>query len=120
MSDKRSSKRANFVAANEKAKSEVVVQFVRIARKARLSYDEFLYISQQARKKLGLHRSKKERRLQAWSCSRQFPDVGLRNICVAAGQADWLPTSGARNAAVARTSGCALARRLATIDEEVR
>ena len=63
MSDKRSLKRPNFVAANEKAKSEVVVQFVRIARKARLSYDEFLYISQQARKKLGLHRPKKERRL---------------------------------------------------------
>jgi hypothetical protein len=36
-----------------KAKSAVVAQFVRIARKARLGYDDFLYISQQARKKLG-------------------------------------------------------------------
>jgi integrase/recombinase XerD len=63
MSDKQSSKQVNFVSANERTKSEVVVQFVRIARKARLSYDEFLYISQQARKKLGLRRPQKERRL---------------------------------------------------------
>jgi integrase/recombinase XerD len=63
MREKQSSKRLNFVSTNEKAKSEVVAQVVRIARKARLSYDDFLYISQQARKKLGLRRSKKERRL---------------------------------------------------------
>ena len=36
---------------------------MRIARKARLGYDDFLYISQQARKKLGLRRGRKERRL---------------------------------------------------------
>src|ERR1039457_5322979 len=53
---KRVTKRANFVSPNEKAKSAVVAQFVRIARKARLGYDDFLYISQQARKKLGLRR----------------------------------------------------------------
>jgi integrase/recombinase XerD len=63
MREKQSSKRPHFVSANEKAKSEVVAQLVRIARKARLSYDDFLYVSQQARKKLGLRRSKKERRL---------------------------------------------------------
>lgn len=63
MREKQSSKRANFVSTYGKAKSEVVAQFVRIARKARLSYDEFLYISQQARKKLGLSRPKKERKL---------------------------------------------------------
>ena len=55
--------RANFVSPNEKAKSAVVAQLVRIARKARLGYDDFLYISQQARKKLGLRRGRKERRL---------------------------------------------------------
>ena len=49
-------KRGNFVSPNEKAKSAVGAQLVRIARKARLGYDDFLYISQQARKKLGLRR----------------------------------------------------------------
>jgi hypothetical protein len=50
----------NFVSPNEKAKSAVVAQLVRIARKARLGYDDFLYISQQARKKLGLRRGRKK------------------------------------------------------------
>jgi integrase len=63
MKAKRAAKRVNFVSPNEKAKSAVVAQFVRIARKARLGYDDFLYISQQARKKLGLRRGRKERRL---------------------------------------------------------
>ena len=63
MKAKRAAKRANFVSPNEKAKSAVVAQLVRIARKARLGYDDFLYISQQARKKLGLRRAPKERRL---------------------------------------------------------
>jgi site-specific recombinase XerD len=59
----RGAKRSDFIASNEKAKSEVVAQLVRIARKARLGYEDFLYISQQARKKLGLRRERKERRL---------------------------------------------------------
>jgi len=63
MSEKRASKLPDFITANAKAKSDVVGHIVRIARKARLSYDDFLYISQQARKKLGLRRPKKERRL---------------------------------------------------------
>ena len=63
MKAKRAAKRGNFVSPNEKAKSAVVAQLVRIARKARLGYDDFLYISQQARKKLGLRRAPKERRL---------------------------------------------------------
>ena len=40
-----------------------MAQLVRIARKDRLGYDDFLSISQQARKKLGLRRGRKERRL---------------------------------------------------------
>src|SRR5450631_3589840 len=60
MKAKRVTKRANFISSNEKAKSAVVAQLVRIAR---LGYDDFLYISQQARKKLGLRRGRKERRL---------------------------------------------------------
>jgi integrase/recombinase XerD len=63
MASQKPTKRANFVSANEKAKSQVVAQFVRIARKARLSYDDFLYVSQQSRKKLGLSQPKKERKL---------------------------------------------------------
>jgi integrase/recombinase XerD len=63
MKGKRVAKRANFVSPNEKAKSAVVDQLVRLARKARLGYDEFLYVSQQARKKLGLRRVQKDRRL---------------------------------------------------------
>ena len=39
-------------------------QFVRIARKARLDYADFLYVCQQARKKLGLKTPKKEHKLQ--------------------------------------------------------
>jgi integrase/recombinase XerD len=63
MKANRAAKRVNFVSPNEKAKSAVVAQLVRIARKARLGYDNFPYISQQARKKLGLRRGRKERRL---------------------------------------------------------
>lgn len=46
-----------------KAKSELVAQLVRLARKERLSYDEFGYVCQQARKKLGLKKPKRERKL---------------------------------------------------------
>jgi site-specific recombinase XerD len=63
MKGQRVAKRANFVSPNEKAKSEVIAQLVRIARKARLGYDDFLYVSQQVRRKLGLRRTRKERRL---------------------------------------------------------
>jgi integrase/recombinase XerD len=55
--------RADFVASNENAKSQTVGQFVLIARKARLDYADFLYVCQQARKKLGLKKPKKERKL---------------------------------------------------------
>ena len=40
-----------------------MARFVRIARKQRLDYDGFLYICQQARRKLGLRKPKKEHRL---------------------------------------------------------
>jgi integrase/recombinase XerD len=55
--------RTLFSGPNGKAKSDLIAQLVRIARKARLGYEDFLYISQQARKKLGLRRGRKERRL---------------------------------------------------------
>ena len=55
--------RADFVASNENAKSQTVGQFVRIALKARLDYADFLYVCQQARKKLGLKTPRKERKL---------------------------------------------------------
>ena len=53
----------HFASSNEKAKSRIVVQMVRLARKERLDYTDFIYACQQARKKLGLRRPKKERKL---------------------------------------------------------
>ena len=44
-------------------KSEVVEKIIRLARKERLSYDDFIYVCQQARKKLGLRRPRKDKRL---------------------------------------------------------
>jgi integrase/recombinase XerD len=56
-------KRSNFASSNEKAKSSAIAKIVQIARKERLSYDDFLYICQQVRRKLGLRRPKRERKL---------------------------------------------------------
>jgi integrase/recombinase XerD len=56
-------KQQDFVAPDEKAKSHVVAQIIRIARKERLSYADFVYVCQQARRKLGMCKPKKERRL---------------------------------------------------------
>ena len=60
---KRATKRADFVMPTEKAKSLVVAQIVRLARKERLSYDDFRYVCQQARRKLGLRKPQRERKL---------------------------------------------------------
>jgi site-specific recombinase XerD len=60
---KKAEKRPDFVAPRERAKSHVVAQIVRLARKERLDYTEFLYVCQQARRKLGLRKPKKERKL---------------------------------------------------------
>lgn len=60
---KQAAKRSDFVAPNEKAKSEVVAAVVRLARKERLSYDDFRYVCQQARRKLGLRKPRRERKL---------------------------------------------------------
>ena len=62
-SAKRTTNRPHFVAPKEKAKSAVIAQLVRLARKERLDYQEFLYICQQARKKLGLRKPRRERKL---------------------------------------------------------
>src|ERR1700751_1365591 len=60
---KTSPKRHHFVSSNEKAKSKIIARLVQIARKDRLSYDDLLYVCQQARRKLGLRRPKRERKL---------------------------------------------------------
>ena len=60
---KKPSNSTDFVPSDGKAKSRVVADLVRIARKERLDYDGFLYVCQQARKKLGLRKPKKERAL---------------------------------------------------------
>lgn len=49
--------------STQKAKSELVAQIVRLAKKERLSYDEFGYVCQQARKKLGLKKPRRDRKL---------------------------------------------------------
>src|SRR5690349_21216679 len=41
---KTSPKRPHFVASNQKAKSKIIARFVQMARKERLSYDDFLYV----------------------------------------------------------------------------
>ena len=53
----------DFVAANVNAKSEIVSRLVRMARRQRLTYDELLYVFGQARRKLGLSRPKRHRKL---------------------------------------------------------
>src|SRR5881396_1722777 len=60
---KTSQKRHHFVSSNEKAKSNIIARLVQIARKDRLSYDDFIYVCQQARRKLGLRKPKRERKL---------------------------------------------------------
>lgn len=63
---KKSAKAANFVKSEKSEsseKSEIVEKIVRLARKERLTYDDFIYVCQQARKKLGLKRPRKEKRL---------------------------------------------------------
>lgn len=68
-------KRGNFVSSNEKAKSAIVTQLVRIARKERLDYAAFLYVCQQARRRLGLRKPQKERKLP-----RLLPETELKKF----------------------------------------
>ena len=48
---------------------------MRLARRERFAYDDFLYICQQARKKLGLHKPKKEKKLP-----KLLPENALRRF----------------------------------------
>jgi integrase/recombinase XerD len=72
---KRHAKREHFVSSAAKAKSQIVTQFVRIARKERLDYAAFLYICQQARRRLGLHKPPQERKLP-----QILPDTELKKF----------------------------------------
>ncbi len=60
---KKSPKITDFVKVGNSGKIEIVEKFVRLARKERLTYDDFIYVCQQARKKLGLKKPRKEKRL---------------------------------------------------------
>ncbi len=60
---KRPRKGPDFVSINESAKLQTIAQIVRIARKERLDYADFLYVCQQVRRKLDLRRQKKEHKL---------------------------------------------------------
>jgi hypothetical protein len=57
-----SRKQPDFVSPSGKAKSVLVEQFARLARRAHLDYDGFLYVCQQARRKLGLLKPRREKR----------------------------------------------------------
>jgi hypothetical protein len=46
-------KRSNFASSNEKAKSSAIAKIVQIARKERLSYDDFLYNLPTSQEKTG-------------------------------------------------------------------
>jgi len=59
----KSPKMKDFVKAEHSGKIEIVEKIIRLARKERLSYDDFIYVCQQARKKLRLKKPRKERRL---------------------------------------------------------
>jgi hypothetical protein len=59
---KQARKRTHFFSANKKTKSGIVSQMVRLARKERLNYDDFLYVCQQVRKKLGLQRPERQQK----------------------------------------------------------
>jgi integrase/recombinase XerD len=72
---KRQTRRGNFVSPTEKAKSLLVTQLVRIARKERLDYAAFLYVCQQARRRLGLRKPQKDRKLP-----QLLPDAELRKF----------------------------------------
>jgi integrase/recombinase XerD len=69
------SRRGNFVSPHAKAKSLIVTQLVRIARKERLDYAAFLYVCQQARRRLGLRKPPKERKLP-----QLLPEVELKKF----------------------------------------
>lgn len=72
---KRQTRRGNFVSPTEKAKSLIVTQLVRIARKERLDYAAFLYVCQQARRRLGLRKPQKDRKLP-----QLLPDAEFRKF----------------------------------------
>jgi integrase/recombinase XerD len=60
---RRVKKPGHFVLSNGRAKSQIVAQLVRLARKERLDYPTFLYVCQQARRKLGLRKPPRQQRL---------------------------------------------------------
>jgi integrase/recombinase XerD len=65
----------HFVSANQKAKSAAVAIVVRAARRARLDYSGFLYVRQQARRKLKLARPHREHKLP-----HLLPDAALKRF----------------------------------------
>jgi integrase/recombinase XerD len=56
-------KHRDFVPSHGKAKTHIVAHIVRLARRERLSYTDFLYVCQQARKQLGLRKPQNTRTL---------------------------------------------------------
>jgi len=74
---------ASCAAQNEKAKSEIVAQVVRIVRRAGLDYEGWRYVAKQVRKECQLRPAKKGRRLP-----RVLSGDDFRRFYVAVDQAD--------------------------------
>jgi integrase/recombinase XerD len=72
---RRAQNTGHFVSANQKAKSTAVAIVVRAARRARLDYAGFLYVCQQARRKLKLARPQREHKLP-----HLLPDAALKRF----------------------------------------
>ena len=71
-------KLTDFVPSKRDAKSNAVNALVRTARHERWSYDDFLYVCQQARKKLKLKKPKRARKLP-----QVLPDADLKKFFAA-------------------------------------
>ena len=56
-------KSTNFVSSKQKAKFDAIKKITRIVRQHRLTYDEFVYVCQQVRRKVNLKKPKKQKRL---------------------------------------------------------
>jgi integrase/recombinase XerD len=76
-------KAASFATQNEKAKTEIVAQVVRIVRRAGLDYEGWRYVAKQVRKECQLRPAKKGRRLP-----RVLSGEDFRHFYAAVDQAD--------------------------------
>ena len=73
-------RRTDYVPAAQKAKSDTVTELVPLTRRRCLSYDDFLYVCQQARKKLGLRRLKRDRKRPQLLSASELVNITIADI----------------------------------------